>query len=258
MSFKQAIYGLYTTLQSIFIKNVSLDMEHLPRHIAIIMDGNGRWAKSKGLPRKEGHKAGAEALRTIAAYCSEIGIEVLTVYAFSTENWKRPKEEVQALMGLLEHYLNNAEEFLIGKDNRIRVMGTTTGLSDALLSKIRELEESTKYNKGMLLNIALNYGGREEITQAARHIAADCVSNKLSPSEITSSVLEQYLYTHSLPDPDLLIRPSGELRLSNFLLWQCAYSEFWFSHINWPDFTPKHLRLALHDYQNRNRRFGGV
>ena len=258
MSIKQTIYGLYTTLQSIFIKDVSVDMDRLPRHIAIIMDGNGRWAKSKGLPRKEGHKAGAEALRTIAAYCSDIGIEVLTVYAFSTENWKRPKEEVQSLMELLQHYLNNAEEFLIGKDNRIRVIGSTTGLSKTLISKIRELEDSTKHNKGMLLNIALNYGGREEITQAVRNIAADCVSKKLLPSEINSAILEQYLYTRSLPDPDLMIRPSGELRLSNFLLWQCAYSVFWFSHINWPDFTPKHLRLALHDYQNRNRRFGGV
>lgn len=258
MSMKQKIYGLYSSLQSIFIKNVSVDKDNLPRHIAIIMDGNGRWAKAKGLPRKEGHKAGAEALRSIAAYCSKIGIEVLTVYAFSTENWKRPKEEVDALMELLQEYLDRADEFLIGKDNRIRVIGSPDGLSQKLLHRIQELEESTKYNKGMVLNIALNYGGREELTQATRRIAADCAAGKLSAEKINERVLEQYLYTASLPDPDLMIRPSGELRLSNFLLWQCAYSEFWFSNINWPDFTPKHLQHALHDYQNRSRRFGGV
>lgn len=258
MSMKQTIYGLYSSLQSIFIKDVSIDMKHLPRHIAIIMDGNGRWAKSKGLPRKEGHKAGAETLRVIASYCSEIGIQALTVYAFSTENWKRPKDEVDALMDLLQQYLDQAEEFLIGKDNRIRVIGAPDGLSQKLLQSIHELEEKTKHNTGMTLNIALNYGGREEITQAARRIAADCVAEKLSVDKVDEHTLEQYLYTTELPDLDLMIRPSGELRISNFMLWQCAYSEFWFSNINWPDFTPKHLRLAIHDYQKRSRRFGGV
>lgn len=258
MSMKQTIYGLYSSLQSIFIKNVSVDKSRLPRHIAIIMDGNGRWAKAKGLPRKEGHKAGAETLRAIAAYCTEIGIEALTVYAFSTENWSRPKEEVDALMELLQEYLDRADEFLIGKNNRIRVLGAPDGLSQKLLQSIRALEEKTKHNTGMTLSIALNYGGREELTQAARRIAADCVAGKLPPEKINSDVMEQYLYTASLPELDLMIRPSGELRLSNFLLWQCAYSEFWFSNINWPDFTPKHLQLALHDYQKRNRRFGGV
>lgn len=258
MSLSQKIYGLYSSLQSIFIRNVSVDMNRLPQHIAIIMDGNGRWAKSKGLPRKEGHKAGAEALRSIAAYCSEIGIKVLTVYAFSTENWKRPQDEVDALMELLRQYLEQADEFLNGKNNRIRVIGTPDGLSPNLLQQIRALEKRTANNTGMILNIALNYGGREELTHAARQIASDCVAGKISVESVDAQTLKEYLYTAPLPDPDLMIRPSGELRLSNFLLWQCAYSEFWFSHINWPDFTPKHLRLALHDYQQRSRRFGGV
>lgn len=250
--------GLYTGIQSLFVKNASIDINRLPQHIAIIMDGNGRWAKRRGLSRSMGHKAGAQTLQGIAQYASEIGIRYLTVYAFSTENWKRPKEEVDALMDLLYDYLCQAKERLIGKDNRIRVVGDISALTPELQEKIQQVEEFSAHNQGMTLNIALNYGSRDELVHAVKKIAAEVLSGQLSPDAIDEACISRHLYTAGTPDPDLIIRPSGELRLSNFLLWQAAYSEFWFSNICWPDFTPKHLNQAIAQYQKRNRRFGGV
>ncbi len=233
-------------------KNTHIDYDRLPQHIGIIMDGNGRWAKKRGLPRSVGHRAGAETLRKIVTYCDEIGIKTVTAYAFSTENWKRPKEEVDSLMSLLAEYLSNAERDLGGKNAIIRVLGDRAPLSDKIKEEIIHTEEFTKNNTGVVLNLALNYGGRDEILNAVNCAIAD--GNK----EITKEVLEKYLYDSTLTDVDLIIRPSGEYRLSNFLMWQSAYAEFWFDNVLWPDFTTKHLDKAILDFQNRNRRFGGV
>jgi len=233
-----------------------IDMTRLPRHIAIIMDGNGRWAKKRGLPRKAGHGVGAENFRKIATYCKEIGIEFLTVYAFSTENWKRPAEEVDAIMGLLEKYLREA----IGQMERDRVkmkfFGDTTILSADLQKLIRETEEISKRFEGVQVNICFNYGSRDEILRAVRQYAAECVKGDAPP--LTEASFGDYLYSAGVPDPDLLVRPSGEHRLSNFLLWQSAYSEFYFTDVLWPDFSPRELNLAIVDFQQRNRRYGGV
>lgn len=247
---------IYSTWRQIFIKNVEIDKNNLPKHIAIIMDGNGRWAKSKGLDRKAGHAAGAETLREIADYCSNIGIKVLTAYAFSTENWKRPKEEVDALMDLLYDYLCDADKKLAGRDNKVRIIGNREPLREDIRIKMAEVEEMTKNNTGMILNLAVNYGGREEITAAVKKIA-DKIKNGENP-EITQQLIDDNLYTGGIEPPDIIIRPSGEQRLSNFLLWQAAYSEFWFDKLCWPDFTPKDMDRAIFDYQQRNRRFGGV
>ncbi|MBR5586975.1 MAG: isoprenyl transferase [Clostridia bacterium] len=233
-------------------------MTRLPRHIAIIMDGNGRWAKRRGLGRKAGHAAGAETLREIADYCSDIGIEVLTAYAFSTENWKRPKEEVDALMDLLYDYLCDADKKLVGRNNKVRVIGNREPLRKDIQEKMAEVEKMTENNTGMVLNLAVNYGGREEITQATSRIAADVASGKIDAGSIDEKLLADYMYTAGLPDPDIIMRPSGELRLSNFLLWQAAYSEFWFADMCWPDFTPKHIKRVIYDFQKRDRRFGKV
>ena len=222
----------------------------VPQHIAIIMDGNGRWAKKRGLPRKYGHSVGAKVFRKIATYCKEIGVKYITVYAFSTENWKRPKDEVDAIMALLSEYLDTAlAEF---EENEIRLcfLGDRAPLSDELKAKMAEVEEkSKKYTT--ICNIALNYGGRAEILRAAQTLAR-------SGEEITEESFTAQLYTAGQPDPDLIIRPSGELRLSNFLLWQCAYSEFYFTDLLWPDFTPAELDRAIADYNGRKRRYGGV
>lgn len=238
-------------------KNV-LDENNLPRHIAIIMDGNGRWAKKRGLVRSAGHTMGAKNLEKIVKYLGDTNVEYLTVYAFSTENWKRPKEEIDALMKLLEKYLRDYDNLLGGEDVRLKVIGRKEGLSKTLLDLIDEVEEKSKDRKKLTINIALNYGGRQEIVDAVRKIAKNVESGKISAEEISEDTINNYIYTASIPDPDLIIRPSGELRLSNFLLWQCAYSEFWFSEILWPDFTPDKLKKALLDFQKRNRRFGGV
>lgn len=231
---------------------------HLPAHVAIIMDGNGRWAKKRGLPRSAGHRAGAKTLETITRYAGNLGIRYLTVYAFSTENWKRPKQEVDELMKLLCAYLDDYRR-LIGDDNiRIRVIGTRTGLPDEILEKIHTVEAATAQNDGLTLNIALNYGGREEIAHAVRALCAAAERGEIRAEDIAEADVENMLYTAGCPDPDLIIRPSGEQRLSNFLLWQSAYSEFWYSHVNWPDFKPQDFDRAIYDYQNRDRRFGGV
>ncbi|HIT57609.1 MAG TPA: isoprenyl transferase [Candidatus Galloscillospira stercoripullorum] len=235
-----------------------VDFSALPRHVAIIMDGNGRWAKRRGLPRTAGHAAGAENFRTIATYCKEIGLEYLTVYAFSTENWKRPAEEVSAIMGLLKKYLLEA----IGKMERDRVkmcfFGDLSPLSEELRALCRETEEISKHYDGVQVNICLNYGGRDEILRAAKKFALDCAEGKADPNHLTEKDFSAYLYSAGVPDPDLVIRPSGELRLSNFLPWQSAYAEFYFTDTLWPDFGKEELLRALASYQHRQRRFGGV
>lgn len=228
-----------------------VDMSRLPRHIAIIMDGNGRWAKKRGLPRTAGHKIGAETFRDIAAYCRELGVEYLTVYAFSTENWKRPKDEVDTIMGLLEQYLQEAINTMEKDQIRLRILGDATALSPKLQRMIDEANTVSSRNTGFQANICLNYGGRAEILQAARL----CAENG---EAWTEKNFEKYLWSHDIPDPELIIRPSGELRLSNFLLWQCAYSEFYFCDTLWPDFDRKELDKAIIDYQRRDRRFGGI
>ncbi len=249
---------IYSKTRQAFIRDAQIDMSNLPVHIAIIMDGNGRWARTKGLDRRAGHAAGAETLREIADYCSNLGIKVLTAYAFSTENWKRPKEEVDALMDLLYDYLCDADKKLAGRNNVVRVIGNRTPLRPDIQEKMAEVEEMTKNNDGMILNLAVNYGSREEITNAVRSIAADIENGKLSGGDITEELITSRLYTGNIPDPDIILRPSGELRLSNFLMWQAAYSEFWFAKLCWPDFTPKHMKQVICDFQKRNRRFGGV
>ncbi len=229
----------------------------IPQHIGVIMDGNGRWAKKRGLPRFAGHKAGVDALERIVEYCDSIGMQAITAYAFSTENWFRPKEEVDALMNLLYDYLANADKHLAGKNIVIRIVGNIGGLPKRIQEKVSFAEEVSRKNTGITLNLAVNYGGREEITHAARELARQVAAGDLTPEEINEDSLNRLMYTAHVPDPDVIIRPSGELRLSNFMLWQAAYSEFWFSDINWPDFAPKHIDQMIADYQNRDRRFGG-
>ena len=228
-----------------------VDMGRLPRHIAIIMDGNGRWAKKRGLPRTAGHKVGAEVFRDIATYCQELGIEYLTIYAFSMENWKRPKDEVDVLMSLLEQYLQEAIDTMERDRIRLRVLGDVAGLSPQLQRMIDETNAISTHYQGFQANICLNYGGRAEILRAARLCAE-------AGEEWTEENFSKYLWSAGIPDPELIIRPSGELRLSNFLLWQCAYSEFYFCDTLWPDFKRKDLDLAIIDFQHRDRRFGGV
>ena len=228
-----------------------VDVGRLPRHIAIIMDGNGRWAKKRGLPRTAGHKVGAEVFRDIATYCQELGIEYLTIYAFSTENWKRPKDEVDVLMSLLEQYLQEAIDTMERDRIRLRVLGDVAGLSPQLQRMIDETNAISTHYQGFQANICLNYGGRAEILRAARLCAE-------AGEEWTEENFSKYLWSAGIPDPELIIRPSGELRLSNFLLWQCAYSEFYFCDTLWPDFKRKDLDLAIIDFQHRDRRFGGV
>jgi undecaprenyl diphosphate synthase len=230
----------------------------VPEHIAIIMDGNGRWASKRGLPRKAGHREGANALKRIVSVGNEIGIKYLTAYAFSTENWTRPKEEVDALMELLLEFLRNADKELAGKNIRIRVIGESEGLSAEIKKEITRVTENTSKNTGLTLLIALNYGSRREIAGAAARIAREVKRGTLKPEEVNEATVSKYLYTAGIPDPDLIIRPSGEMRLSNFLLWQCSYAEFWSSNILWPDFTKQHLLEAISEYQMRNRRFGGL
>ena len=233
-----------------------IDFSNLPRHIAIIMDGNGRWAKQRGLPRTAGHAMGAETFRKIATYCKNIGLEYLTVYAFSTENWKRPQEEVDAIMALLEKYLGEA----IGQMERDRVkmkfFGDTSVLSPHLQELIGRTEEISTHYEGCQVNICLNYGGRDEILRAVRTYAERVKAG--AANEISEAQFSELLYSTGVPDPDLMIRPGGEERISNFLLWQTAYSEFYFTDTLWPDFTEKDINRAIAEYQRRNRRFGGI
>ena len=232
--------------------------ELLPRHVGIIMDGNGRWAKKRGLPRSAGHVAGASNFRTITKYCSQIGIPYLTVYAFSTENWNRPDSEVSALMKLLRNYMKTCLKTAAKNDMKVRVLGDIEALDDDIRTRILELEEATKNNGGLNFQIALNYGSRDEMLRAMRRLARDCADGKVVPEEIDETLYESYLDTHGIPDPDLLIRTSGELRLSNYLLWQLAYTEFYFTDVPWPDFTKEELEKAIAQYNKRDRRYGGV
>ena len=232
-----------------------LDMSKLPRHIAIIMDGNGRWAKKRGLPRTAGHAAGAETFRRIATYCQKLGVEHFTVYAFSTENWKRPPEEVSAIMSLLDTYLREAIEKMERDNVRLKILGDTSVLSPELRELIAETDEISGHVHGMQANICINYGGRDEIIRAVRAYAE---KYKATGEDITEESFSNLLYTAGIPDPELIIRPSGEYRLSNFLMWQSAYSEFYFTDTLWPDFDERELDRALISYQSRDRRFGGL
>ena len=235
-----------------------VDMSRLPRHIAIIMDGNGRWAKQRGLPRTAGHKVGAEVFRKIATYCKDLGVEYLTVYAFSTENWKRPAEEVSTIMGLLKQYMLEAIDSMERDQIRLKFFGDLSAIAPELQEMVERTNAISAGIEGFQANICLNYGGRDELLRAARAFAADCVAGKCQPEELTEAAYGDYLFSAGVPDPELIIRPSGEIRLSNFLLWQCAYSEFYFCDTLWPDFNERTLDEAIIDYQKRDRRFGGV
>ena len=230
----------------------------IPQHIAIILDGHGRWAKAKGMPRNYGHTAGAKNVETVCQAAHDLGVKYVTMYAFSTENWNRPEGEVEALMKLLESYLKNCIKTADKNNMRVRVIGDTTRLSERFQERIRELEAASAKNDGLNLQIAINYGSRDEMTRAMRRMSEDVAAGKRKPEEITESVFEEYLDTAGIPDPDLLIRTSGELRLSNFLLWQLAYSEFYFTDVPWPDFHKEELERAIEAYNKRDRRFGGL
>ena len=242
----------------LFRKKQPALLRPVPTHIAIIMDGNGRWAKKRGLPRQAGHMVGAEAFRTIANYAKSIGLKYLTVYAFSTENWKRSEEEVDAIMELLERYLREAIADMDKNRVRFCFFGDLTRLSPELQEEARIAAERSRQYEGVQVNFCLNYGGRMEILRAARQFAQDCVDGKCHPEELTEEVLSARMYSAGIPDPELVIRPGGELRTSNFLLWQSAYAEYYFTNVLWPDFGPKELEKAIAAYNGRNRRFGGV
>ena len=229
----------------------------IPKHIGIIMDGNGRWAKKRMLPRNMGHKKGAEVFQDITRYCNELGLESVTFYAFSTENWKRPAEEVNGIMSLLKEYLIKAFDYE-KENNRVVFLGDKSAFSGELLELMLDIEEKTKDRTGMTLNIALNYGARNEIVSAAKAIAEKVKNGQLAVDDITEDVFSDHLYTKGQPDPDFILRPSGEKRISNFLLWQIAYSEFVYMDVLWPDFTRKDLDEAIIEFNRRNRRFGGV
>lgn len=234
-----------------------LRQKNLPRHVAIIMDGNGRWAKSRGLSRSEGHRAGVETLKAIVRASRELEIAYLTVFAFSTENWKRPAEEVKTLMNLLVDYLKSDLNELTGNGIKLNTLGKIDDLPLAARRALKNALEKTKNSRDMQLNIALNYGGRAEIVEAARKFALEVKNGVRQPADLNEEMFDQYLFTAGCPDPDLIIRTSGELRLSNFLLWQSAYAEIWSTKIAWPDFKPEHLYQALDEYLSRERRFGG-
>lgn len=228
-----------------------------PVHVGVIMDGNGRWAKKRGLPRKFGHREGAKTFRTITKHAKALGIKYITFYAFSTENWKRPKDEVDAIMDLFEKYLDEVRDF-IEENIRIRFIGDRSMLSPTLQAKMLDTEETSKDFDSMTLLLAINYGGRDEITNAVKLIAEDVKAGRIDPSEVDEKLVQNHLYTNDVPDVDLIIRPSGEQRLSNFMIWQAAYAEYYFTNILWPDFKKKDLEMAVEAYCERNRRFGGV
>ena len=230
----------------------------VPQHVAIILDGNGRWAKAKGMPRNYGHAQGSKNVERICEEAWRMGIKYLTVYAFSTENWNRPKDEVDALMKLFRNYMKTCLKTAAKNDMKVRVIGDIEPLDEDIKKRISELEAATVDNGGLNFTIALNYGSRDEMTRAAKRMAQDCVAGKLDPEMIDESVFESYLDTHGIPDPDLMIRTSGEQRLSNYLLWQLAYSEFYFTDVPWPDFTKDELVKAVEEYNHRHRRFGRV
>lgn len=230
----------------------------IPQHIAIILDGNGRWAKKKGMPRNYGHVQGSKQVERICEAANDIGVKYLTVYAFSTENWKRPKEEVSALMTLLRNYMKTCLKTAEKNRMRVRVLGDKTALDEDIRNRIEELEEATKNYDGLNFQIALNYGSRDEMVRAMKRMCQDCKDGKVMPDDVNEELFETYLDTHDIPDPDLMIRTSGEQRLSNYLLWQLAYSEFYFTEVLWPDFTKEELWKAIEYYNGRDRRFGGV
>ncbi|WP_414632722.1 isoprenyl transferase [Clostridium sp. UBA4395] len=239
-------------------EKIQLDMERIPAHIAIIMDGNGRWAKQRKLPRTMGHRAGMKNIKMMVEESSNLGVKYLTLYAFSTENWKRTKEEVGALMDLVVEFINKEFEELHRNNVKLNSIGDISKLPEKSKAAVEDAMYKTRNNTGLTLNIALNYGGRDEIVKGVKEIAKEVLEGKLQIDNIDDKIISDHLYTSGMPDPDIIIRPSGELRLSNYLLWQSAYSEFWFSNINWPDFTKEDLRRAISDFQKRNRRFGGV
>ncbi len=228
----------------------------IPNHVAIILDGNGRWAKAKGMPRNYGHVQGAKTVEVICEEAYKMGIQYLTVYAFSTENWNRPKDEVEALMKLLRNYMKTCLKTAEKNRMCVRVLGDKSGLDDDIRTRIEELEEATKNNDGLHFQIAINYGGRDEIVRAVQRVAADVQQGTIKSQDITAQGLEQYLDTHDIPDPDLLIRTCNEQRISNFLLWQLAYTEFYFTPVPWPDFTKEELEKAVEAYNHRDRRYG--
>lgn len=232
----------------------------VPRHIAVIMDGNGRWAKKRGLPRKAGHKVGAETFRTIATYCKDIGVQYFTVYAFSTENWKRPQDEVDALMNLFRTYLREAAETMVARGVAVRVLGDLSVLPEDIRRQIDEVHAlaDTLGENAATASLCINYGGRDEIKNAVRALAKQVQDGTLKPEDIIEDSISQNLYTAHMPDPDLIIRPSGEIRTSNFLLWQSAYSEYYFTDVLWPDFSIQDMDAAIADFNRRSRRFGGV
>jgi len=236
----------------------SIDFARLPRHVAVIMDGNGRWAKLRHKPRVEGHRAGITSVRDVVETSARLGLQVLTLYAFSVENWKRPRREVTTLMGLLKRYLRSELDTLLRNNIRFRVIGRMEELPADVQDELHRGMERTADQGGLLFNIALNYGGRTEITDAVRRLAADVAGGRREPGAIDEDTLSSYLYTAGLPDPDLLIRTSGEMRVSNFLLWQIAYAEIWVTDVLWPDFRRKHLLQAVADFQKRERRYGGI
>lgn len=231
---------------------------NVPQHVAIILDGNGRWARSKGMPRNYGHAQGSKNVERICEEAWRMGIKYLTVYAFSTENWQRPKSEVDALMKLLRNYMKTCLKTAEKNDMKIRVIGDIRPLDEDIKKRILELEEASRNNGGLNFTIALNYGSRDEMIRAVKRLAQDCVDQKVKPEDIDEKLYAAYLDTRELPDPDLLIRTSGELRLSNYLLWQLAYSEFYFTDVPWPDFTKEELIRAIEHYNSRERRFGGI
>jgi undecaprenyl diphosphate synthase len=232
-----------------------LDFARIPRHVAVIMDGNGRWAKKKNLPRVEGHRAGSKSVREIVEISARVGVRFLTLYAFSKENWKRPKREISTLWGLLEDYLKKEDKTLVEKDFRLVVIGQKDGLPRSLRRELDRVEKLTMANKGLVICLALNYGGRSEIVDAVKEILNE---KHLNAEDLDENEFSRHLYTRDLPDPDLLIRTSGEFRVSNFLLWQIAYAEIWITPDFWPDFRKKHFLQALLDYQKRERRFGDI
>ena len=236
----------------------ALDLERLPRHIAVIMDGNGRWAKGRGLPRIEGHRAGVSAVRETVENCARLHLDALTLYAFSTENWKRPRYEVAALMALLREFITKELRTLVENDIRFRPIGRWELLDPSVVKELRRAIEATSHCRGMRFNIALNYSGRQELADAARRLALEAVAGRLDPHAIDEEKLASILETAGLPDPDLLIRTSGEMRVSNFLLWQIAYAEIWVTRTLWPDFRRTHLLEAILDFQKRERRYGAV
>ena len=254
--------GLFQTKSKaknpVVVDTTGLDMNNIPQHVAIIMDGNGRWAKAQGKVRTFGHQAGAETLKTIVRAADKLGVKVISAYAFSTENWKRPVTEVSFIMELLSRYLTNEIDEFNENNVQVRFIGSREGLPEIVMQKMDHAIEATKGNTGIILNLAINYGGQAEILHAVRSIAAEAAAGKLAVEDIDNKVVEDHLYTQGLPAPDLLIRPGGDLRISNFLLWQIAYAEIWTTKTFWPDFTPDHLVEAILAFQGRERRFGGL